>query len=200
MHFAEPKAPPLFWSQITHVYFNEEHKKCFLFFFQIMLNKLPLLLRGRFTVLRSSPSSLLTKHINYVTWETVSDANCYSVILFNFFNTALVHQSHTLFNSDSFKDSKKQTNKQTKWVPLFPLPLGLSAVTWESGKMDDSPDGGTNGPYSAEQTRRGGKWRCAVGRDELQLWNRTLIPLLTFFRPASLFSFSLFGEKKKERE
>lgn len=65
--------------------------------------------------------------------------------------------------------------------------------------MDDSPDVGTNGPHSAVQTRRGGKWRCAVGRDELQLWNSTLIPLLTFFRPASLFSFSLFGKKKGQR-
>lgn len=63
--------------------------------------------------------------------------------------------------------------------------------------MDDSLDVGTNSPHSAVQTRRGGKWRCAVGRDELQLGNSTLIPLLTLFRPASLFSFSPL--EKKER-
>lgn len=72
-----------------------------------------------------------------------------------------------------------------------------TAVIWASGKMDDSPDVGTNGPHSALQTRQGRKWRCTVGRDELQLRNSTLIPLLTLFRPASLFSFSLF--EKRER-
>lgn len=85
---------------------------------------------------------LLTKRINYVTWETASDANCYSVIFFFFFfNTALVHQSHTLFNSDSFKESKKKTKttKQSEshffrclWV--YPLLLG-NQEKWMTVRM-----------------------------------------------------------------
>lgn len=66
-----------------------------------------------------------------------------------------------------------------------------------NGRSDDSLEAWANRPHFAVQTRQGGKWGRVAGRDELQLWNSTLIPLLTLFRPASLFSFSLL--QKKER-
>lgn len=142
---------------------------------------------------------LLTKHINYVTWETVSDANCYSVILFNFFNTALVHQSHTLFNSDSFKESKKQTNKQSEshffrclWV--YPLLLG-NQEKWMTVRMGGQtvliPPSRRDEAESGDVLLAEMNYSCGIGL-WYPRWHFSALPLCSHFLCS--------GEKKKERE
>lgn len=85
---------------------------------------------------------LLTKHINYVTWETVSDANCYSVIFLKKFLTLYLFISHTccLIVILLKKVKNKQTNKVS---PTFSAAfgsircyLGIRKNGWQSGCGD----------------------------------------------------------------
>lgn len=129
------------------MYCSEEHQKCFLFFCQIMPNKLPLLLRNGFTALPCSPSSTLDKTHQLC---DVGDCVWCLLLLSNFFFIFLtlhsfISHARCLIVILLKKAKNKQTNKKqpNKVSPTFSAAfgsircfLGIRKNGWQSGCGD----------------------------------------------------------------
>lgn len=144
---------------------------------------------------------LLTKHINYVTWETVSDANSYSVIFYFVFLTlhSFISHTHRLIVILLKKAKNKQTNKQSEshffrclWV--YPLLLG-NQEKWMTVRMWGQtvliPPSRRDEAESGDVLLAEMNYSCGIGL-WYPRWHFSTLPLCSHFLCS--------GKKKRERE